>query len=229
LVGSIASRADDFRAALEAGASDADADVSMVARGTLIRIAPNAAAADAIRARALQDADPRVRQSAAGGLASAKSSYADRQSLIEQALRDPVDSVRATAAAAQKEWEAQRDTAWPRQALQMLRDGEFGKLEMAALTYLTIAAPIVVGCAFLVYYVARLLTYAFQRRKRALAVLPVMAVWSAASYGMFMLYFVAGHMRWNDPWSITVGAAILWAAVALYAGLGWGMHVLIRR
>jgi hypothetical protein len=60
-------------------------------------------------------------------------------------------------------------------------------------------------------------------------VLPVLAVWSAASYGMFLLYFAAAHLKWIDPWFIAQGAAVLWAVVALYAGLGWGMHVLIRR
>jgi len=222
-------RADDFRAALEAGAADADADVRLVALATLVRIAPNAAAADAIRARALQDTDPKVRQSAAGWLASVRSSYDDRQSMIEMALQDPVDSVRAAAAAAQKEWDSQRNASWPRQLLQMLRDGEFGKLGMSVLTFSTIAAPIVVGGGFLVYYMARLLTYLFQRRWRALAVLPVMAVWSGTSFGMFLLYFAAGHAKSHDPWSIFLLAAVLWTAIALYAGLGWGMHYLIRR
>lgn len=222
-------RADDFRAELEAGAADPDADVRMVAMATQLRAAPGAAEADAIRARALQDVDPKVRQSAAGWLASARSNYGDRDSLLEKALRDPAAAVRATAMAAQKQWQTQRDAWWPRQLLQMVRNGEFGKLGMTALVFVTVAAPIVIGAIFLLYYMARMLTYAFQRRWRALAVLPVLAVWWAASAGLFLLYFAAGHASRLSGWETFALAAILWGAIALYAGLGWGLHYLVRR
>jgi hypothetical protein len=222
-------RADDFRVALEAGAADADADVRIVAMATQLRAEPGAAEADAIRARALQDADPRVRRSAAGWLGSARARYDDRPSLIDKALQDPVAAVRASAEAAQRQWQSQRDAWWPRKLLQMLRDGEYGKLGLTVLTFFTIATPVVIGAAFVLYYTARLLTYTFQRRWRALAVLPVMAVWWVASAGMFLLYFTAGHAHRLDRWETFVLAAILWAAIALYAGLGWGMHYLVRR
>jgi hypothetical protein len=53
--------------------------------------------------------------------------------------------------------------------------------------------PLIIGLAFFVYVIARLLTYLCQRRWRALAVLPVMGVWAAASYGMVLLYFQCIH------------------------------------
>lgn len=111
----------------------------------------------------------------------------------------------------------------------MLRAGEYGKLGISLLAYVTLAAPVLVGIGFLVYYVARLLTYLVQRRWRVAAVLPVAVVWAAASYGMFLLHFVAGHAQRLDGWETFILAAILWSAIALYAGLGWAMHFLIRQ
>ena len=57
----------------------------------------------------------------------------------------------------------------------------------------------------------------------------VMAAWAAASYGMFLLYFVAAHMRSPDFWNALLVAGVLWVAVAVYAAAGWGLHYAVRR
>jgi hypothetical protein len=57
-----------------------------------------------------------------------------------------------------------------------------------------------------------------------------MAVWAAAAYGMFMLYYMAAHAGSRlDLVKAFQLAGILWAAVALYAGLGWALHYAVRR
>jgi len=58
-----------------------------------------------------------------------------------------------------------------------------------------VAPPILICGIFLIYYMARLLTYLQQRRWRAVAVILVMATWVAASYGMVVLY-VALYVFW---------------------------------
>ena len=63
----------------------------------------------------------------------------------------------------------------------------------------------------------------------ALAQIPVMANWAAASYGMFMLYFVAGMAGDVDAGETAILAGVLWGAIALFAALGWGLHYAVRR
>jgi len=222
-------RAGDFRAPLEAGARDLDARVRITALATLIRIAPDTDARDALLERALADADPFVRANLVGWLYAPRAESNKREALLARALADPDANVRRAAEAAQQNWH-KRPRSWPVEAWNLWRSGEYEKLGLRALIAVTVAAPIIVGGVFFVYFMARLLTYLYQRRWRALAVVAVMAVWAAAGYGMFMLYFMAAHaggrLHLVEAFQI---AGILWAAVALYAGLGWGLHYAVRR
>jgi hypothetical protein len=92
-----------------------------------------------------------------------------------------------------------------------------------------VALPILICAIFLLYYMARLLTYLQQRRWRAAAVVPVTAAWAAASYGMFMLYFMAAHAGNTDAGETAILTGILWGAIVVYTALGWGMHYAVRR
>ena len=178
--------------------------------------------------RGLNDADPYVRRMVVSWLGSERTQTSRREDLFEQARRDADADVRAAAAQAQQEWDG-RERAWPLALWQTWQAGERGKVGLTALTAVTMAAPVLIGVAFLLYFTARLLTYLYQRRWRATAVIPVMAIWVAASYGMFVLYFAAGHAGNLDAGEIAVLAGILWAAIAVYAAVGWGMHYTVRR
>ena len=59
--------------------------------------------------------------------------------------------------------------------------------------------------------------------------IPVLVIWAAASYGMFILYFAAGHAGDIDAREIAILTGVLWGAIAVYTALGWGMHYAIRR
>jgi hypothetical protein len=223
------SRAGEFRAQLEAGAKDADARVRIIALATLIRIAPGSDERDALLERALADADPFVRANLVGWLFAPRAETSRREALLAKALADPDPNVRRAAGAAQEKWR-KRPRSWPVEAWKLWQAGEHEKLGLSALTAVTLAAPIVVGLVFFVYFMARLLTYLYQRRWRALAVVAVMVLWAAAGYGMFMLYFMAAHAGGRlDLVKALQLAGILWGAVALYAGLGWGLHYAVRR
>ncbi len=100
---------------------------------------------------------------------------------------------------------------------------------MRILTAVTVATPILVCGIFLLFYMARFLTYLRQGRWRAVAAVPVMVVWAASSYGMFMLYFAAGHAGDLDAGETAILASVLWGAIAGYAALGWGLHYAVRR
>ena len=58
---------------------------------------------------------------------------------------------------------------------------------------------------------------------------PVLAIWVAASYGMFVLYFATGRAGNLDAGEVAVLAGIPWAAIAVYAVVGWGKHYAVRR
>jgi len=218
----------EFREQLEAGAQDSDASVRTIALATMMRANPGEAEREAIVKRGLEDADPIVRRSVAGWLGSPKTKTAEREALLARALGDPEAEVRRSAAAAQKQWEA-RERSWPVKMWNLWQAGEHAKVGLQALTAVTIAAPVLVGFAYFIYFMARLLTYLFERRWRALAVLAVMAAWAAASYGMFLLYFMAGHAGRLDAWQALQLAGLLWLAITLYAAAGWGLHYAVRR
>jgi len=63
----------------------------------------------------------------------------------------------------------------------------------------------------------------------AVTVVPVMGTWAVATYGMFMLYFMAGHAGNLDAGETAILAGSLWGAIAVYTALGWGMHYAVRR
>ena len=202
--------------------------VRVVALVAMLQGASDMPQRNAILERAMNDPDPYVRRMAVGWLGSPRTKTSQRQEFIAKALNDPDPDVRSSAAASQQQWET-RKRAWPVELWQQWQAGERGHVGMTILIFVTVATPLLIGGTFLLYFMARLLTYLHQRRWRATAVVPVMATWAAASYGMFMLYFVAGMSGNLDAGETAILAAILWGAIALYAGLGWGLHYAVRR
>jgi hypothetical protein len=176
----------------------------------------------------MNDPDPYVRRVAVSWLGSPRIKTNQRQEFIAKALNDPHPDVRRSAEASQRAWQT-RKRAWPVELWQKWQAGERGQVGMEILIFVTVATAVLIGGIFLLYYMARLLTYLHQRRWRAAAVVPVMATWVAASYGMFMLFFVAGMAGDVDAGETAILAAVLWGAIALYAGLGWGLHYAVRR
>lgn len=169
-----------------------------------------------------------MRRQVVDWLGSPTGRYPDRDAWLERMLEDPDPDVRAIALAAEQEWR-ERKRGWPIELWRLLRAGEYEQVAMSGLIAITVAAPMLIGGIFLVYFMARLLTYIVRRSWRAAAALTVVGVWIAASYGMFLLYFVAGNASLTDRDEILLAAAILWGVIAIYAGLGWGMHYAIRR
>jgi hypothetical protein len=222
------SRAEDFRPQLQAGVRDSDATVRIHALATMLRGDPGADEREAILKRGLDDTDPHVRRVVVSWLGSPKTETREREALLENALKDPDAGVRQAAADAGQQWRS-RKRSWSVELWQQWQAGERSKVGLALLTAATVAAPVVVGGVFFLYFMARFLTCVYQRRWRAFVVLAVMAAWTAASYGMFLLYFVAGHMRGNDAWQVMQLAGMLWLAVTLYAAAGWGLHYAVRR
>ena len=218
-------RAADMPARLESGANDPDPKVRVVVMVMLLRDDEKRAA---IIERGMNDPDPYVRSNAVGWLALPETTASQRELFIAKALDDPDPNVRRSATATQQNWDT-RKRAWPIQLWQLWQAGERGKVGMRVLIAVTVATPVLIGGIFLLYYMARLLTYLQQRRWRAAAVVPVMATWAAASYGMFMLYFMAAHANSPDAGETAILAAILWGAIAGYTALGWGMHYAVRR
>lgn len=218
-------RAADFPALMEAGADDPEPKVRVV---VLVMMLRDDAKREAAIERGMTDPDPYVRRNAASWLGSQDMESGNRQALLDQAFGDPDPDVRASAAAAKHAWEA-RERAWPIELWKLWQAGERGKVGMTLLVSVTVATPVLICAIFLIYYTARLLTYLRQKRKRAAAVVLVIAVWTAASYGMFMLFFVAGLAGQLDAGGITILAGVLWGAIAAYAALGWGMHYPVRR
>ncbi len=217
----------DFPAQLEAGANDPDPKVRVVVLVALLRDAGGTAQRDEIVERGMSDPDPYVRRNAVSWLLSPKTRSSQRQALMAQALNDPDPTVRRAAAASQQDWES-RERAWPIELWRLWHTGERGKVGMRILIAVTVAPPILISGIFLLYFMARLLTYLQQRRWRAAAVVPVIAIWAVASYGMFMLYFVSGFAGDVDARDTAILVGILWGAIAAYTALGWGMHYAVR-
>ena len=176
----------------------------------------------------MDDPDPYVRRMVANWLGSPRIETGQRQAYIAKALKDSDPDVRRSAAAAQQDWAA-RERAWPIELWQTWQKGERGKVGMTILTAVTIAMPILICGIFVIYYMARFLTYLHERRWRAAAVMPVMATWAAASYGLFLLFFAAGHAGDLNADETAILASVLWGAIAAYAALGWGLHYFVRR
>jgi hypothetical protein len=218
-------RAADLPAQLEAGANDPDPKVRVVVLVMLLRDDEQRAA---IIERGMNDPDPYVRGNAVSWLALPETMASQREAFIAEALNDPDPNVRRSAATTQQSWDT-RKRAWPIELWRLWQAGERGKVGMRILIAVTVAPPILICGIFLLYYMARLLTYLQQRRWRAAAVVPVMATWAATSYGMFMLYFLAAHAGNPDAGETAIVAGILWGAIALYTALGWGMHYAVRR
>jgi HEAT repeat protein len=215
----------DFPAQLEAGANDPDPKVRVVVLVMLLRDNEERAA---IIERGMSDPDPYVRSSAVSWLASSETMASQREAFIADALNDSDPNVRRSAAATQQKWDT-RDRAWPIELWRLWQAGERGKVGMRILIAVTVALPILICAIFLIYYMARLLTYLQQRHWRAAAMVPVMGTWAAASYGMFMLYFMAAHAGNTDAGETAILTGILWGAIVVYTALGWGMHYAVRR
>jgi HEAT repeat protein len=218
----------DFPARLEVGAQDPEPAVRVVALFAMLRGASDTAQRDAILERAMTDPAPYVRGMTVGWLASPRVRTGLRQKFLAKALKDPDPDVRRSATVAQQDWET-RKRAWPIELWQKWQAGERRRVGMTILIFVTVATPVLIGAIFLIYYMARLLTYLHLRRWRAVAAIPVMATWAAASYGMFMLYFVAGMAGDVDAGETAILIAVLWGAIVLYAALGWGLHYAVHR
>jgi HEAT repeat protein len=214
----------DFPAQLEAGANDPDPKVRVVVLVMLLRDDEQRAT---IIERGMNDPDPYVRSNVVSWLVLPETAASQREALIAEALNDPDLNVRRSAAATQQKWDT-RERSWPIELWRLWQAGERGKVGMRVLIAVTVATPVLIGGIFLLYYMARLLTYLHQRRWRAAAVVPVMATWAAASYGMFLLYFMAAHASNLDAGETAILAGILWGAIAVYTALGWGMHYAVR-
>ena len=221
-------RAADFPAQLEAGASDPDPGVRVVALVAMLRGASGAAQREAIVESGMGDPDPYVRRMAASWLGSPKTEISGRQEFIAQALNDPDPGVRASAAASQQDWES-RKRAWPIALWRLWDAGERGKVGMTILIAVTVGTPILICGIFLLYFMARVLTYLQQRRWRAATAVLVMAAWVASSYGMVAMFVAAGFAGNLDAGETALLAGVLWGAIALYTALGWGMHYAVRR
>ena len=222
------SRAADFGPQLEAGAHDSDAAVRINALAARLRGDPGAAERNAFLKRGVNDSDPHVRRVVVSWLGSPKMATREREALLDRALKDPDAGVRQAAVEAGKQWNS-RERSWPVELWRQWQAGEYSKVGLTVLTAVTVAAPILIGGVFFLYFMARLLTYVYQRRWRALVVVLVMAAWAAASYGMFLLYFMAAHMRSTDVWHVLQLAGVLWMVVAVYAAAGWSLHYAVRR
>lgn len=218
---------ESLRARLEASSEDEHPRVRFIALTAMLRAAPDRAERDAILERGLKDVDPYVRRMAVSWLSTPAIKTGQRQALFERVREDPHPDVRAAAAREQRQWDA-RKRAWPIELWKTWQAGEYRKVGLATLTTVTVATPIGIGVIFLLYFTARLLTYLYQRRWRALAAILSMVIWAAASMGMFMLYFAVGHAGDLDAGELSVLVGVLWAAIAAYSGLGWGMHYAVR-
>ena len=212
----------------EAGANDPDARVRIIVLAALLRDADGTTGRDTVIERGMDDPDPIVRANVVSWLGSPKTKTRRREEFIERATRDADPDVRATAASSKADFES-RQRAWPIETWQMLRDGEYGEVGMRILLVVTIATPVLICAVFLIYFMARLLTYVQQRRARAIATVAVMLAWVAASYGLGMLFFVAGMAGDLDAGETAALAGILWGAIAAYGALGWGLHFWVRR
>jgi hypothetical protein len=217
-----------IRAALEAGANDSDPRVRVVALAAMMRGDPGRVERAAILERGLTDADPYVRRHVVSWLGSPRGRYADREIWFERLATDADPDVALSALAAQQQWQG-RKRAWPVELWRELRAGEYEQVGRSVVIAITVAAPVVICGIFLVYFVARLLTYAGRRSRRAVVALPVIGLWIAASYGMAWLYFIAAHAYPTELGEFLLLAAILWGVTAVYGGLGWAMHYAIRR
>lgn len=218
----------ELQAQFEGGAVDPNPKVRVIVLVAMLRNTSRDAERDAIIERAMADPDPYVRRNAVSWMGTPRIQTSKRQAFIAQALSDQDPDVRASAENAVKEWDS-RKRSWPIALWQLWQAGDRGKVGMTVLMAVTVVTPVLIGGIFLLYYMARLLTYLQQRRWRAAAVVLVMATWVAASYGMFMLYFVAAFVGDADAGEIAIVAGILWSAIAAYSALGWGMHFLVRR
>jgi HEAT repeat protein len=218
-------RAADFPAQLEAGANDPDPKVRVVAMVMLLRDDEQRAA---IIERGMTDPDPYVRINAVGWLGLPETMASQRETFIAKALDDPDPNVRRSATTTQQNRDT-RERAWPIELWRLWQAGEHGKVGMSVLIAVTVATPVLICGIFLIYFMARLLTYLQVRRWRAIALVPVMATWATASYGMFLLYFAAGHANNPDAGETAILAGVLWGAIVAYTALGWGMHYAVRR
>jgi hypothetical protein len=205
-------RAAEFRTGLEAGAVDPVADVRIVALATILRGEPGEEEGDAIWERALNDVDPVVRGSAVGWLAGPNRITDRRQALLDKAKRDPDAWVRQIAIETERQLATRQSEGWTARLVAMWQAGEYGKLGLTVLTYVTIAAPVLVGGTFLLYYMARMLAYASQKRWRAR---PSSRSWPSGGPPA-------------TACSCFISCSVM-PAIAVYAALGWGMHYLIRR
>lgn len=211
---------------LAAAIHDPEPRVRQIALASKIRTSSNAAAVDDVLDQALADPAASVRANAVSWLASDRIRSGRRDALFDRALTDPDPAVQAAAQAARARWQS-RERTWPVQLWRELRAGRYGNVLAAGFIVVTLAVPAILALTFPVYVVARGLTQAHERRWRALAAIPVLAVWGGASWAFFMLLFMLAHAG-DSPGTVAKSAAIVWAASAAYAVLAWVLHFAVR-
>jgi hypothetical protein len=215
-------------AMLENGASDPDPKVRLTALAATLRGARSGADAERYLRRGLSDPDPQVRSKISPSLFSERLKISRRQDLIDLALRDPDQSVR-DAVLHEQEKSRSRESAWWSGIVRQWRSGEYTRSAMAVATLITIAAPVLIGASFLLYFAARFSTYLRQRRWRAVAIIPLAGISCAACYGMFLLYFIAGYTGDGDVGKTAQLIGLLWLAIGAFTLLGFALRVFVRR
>lgn len=218
-------RAGGIPVQLEFAANDPDPRVRVV---ILLMMQRDDAQRLAVIERGLNDPDSYVRSNAASWLSYAREPSEKRQALHDRALQDPNPDVRQSALAAQQAMGALQRTL-PAEIRRLWQRAEHGQVHMKILVAVTVVMPILIGGIFLVYFVVRLVTYLQQRRWRFVAAIPVVAAWTAASYGLYLLYIAAGRTAGLDGDGIVDLAEFLWVMIGAYAALGWLMHYAVRR
>ncbi|MFT4564965.1 MAG: HEAT repeat protein [Gammaproteobacteria bacterium] len=213
---------------LDRGASDPDATVRSTVLATSLRAARDGTQGERYLRRGLSDPNPEVRKNIVYWLFSEKTKTRHRQDLIELTLQDTDQSVREAALLEQKKSRS-RQSPWWSEIAREWQTGEHTRAALAIATLVTLAAPVFVGGGFLLYFAARFLTYLRQRRWRAVAIVPIVTIWCAACYGMFLLYFIAGHSGNTDVGETAQLIALLWLALGVFTLLGFGLRFFVRR
>ena len=221
-------RAGEFLGLLESGAGDPEPRVRAIALASRLRASSSTKEREAVIELGLADSDPYVRRTTISWLGSPDLHIDRREELIARGQQDSDPSVRSIATASLQQWTG-RKRAWPVELWRLWREGERRKVGVRLLFGATVGTPILICLVFALYCVVRVIVLALQKRIRAVVGVLILGVWAAATYGMVILYFLAGHVGDVDSKEMLTVAGVLWGAIAIYGLLGWCLHLVIRR